>query len=78
VFTKKVTTTTAGQTADGMATLTVNDSEVCSVAAAAASDSRDHKQPANDGNVASSQHDSTAGDRDVTSASIWSFKSCLF
>ena len=36
-------TTAAGQTADAMATLTVNDNEMCSVAAAV-SDRQDHKQ----------------------------------
>ena len=42
VFAKKMTTA-AGQTADVMATLTVNDNEMCSVAAAV-SDSQDYKQ----------------------------------
>ena len=61
VFTKKVTTTTAGQTADAMATLTVNDSEVCSVAAAV-SDSQDHEQPDNNDDVAALHCDSSADD----------------
>jgi len=69
MFTKKMMTAAAGQTADAMATLTVNDSEVCSVAAAV-SDSQDHEQPDNDDDVASLQRDSTAGDGDVTGASI--------
>jgi len=47
VFTKKMMTAAAGQTADVMATLTVNDSEVCSVAAAV-SDSQDHEQSDDD------------------------------